>query len=67
MVIRRAPASMLFSRSSFTTETGRSMTSPAAIWPIVASSRIAMRPMAIPPLGGSIAGSARRVKQGLGG
>src|SRR6056297_387931 len=30
--IRRAPASRLFSASSLTTEAGRSMTSPAAIW-----------------------------------
>jgi hypothetical protein len=28
----RAPASMPFSSSSFTTEAGRSTTSPAAIW-----------------------------------
>ena len=34
-----APASRLFSTSSLTTETGRSMTSPAAICAIVASSR----------------------------
>ncbi len=31
-VTRRAPASMAFSTSSFTTEAGRSTTSPAAIW-----------------------------------
>src|SRR5438552_18347590 len=30
--ILRAPASMLFSMSSFTTEAGRSTTSPAATW-----------------------------------
>ena len=30
--IFRAPASMLFSTSSFTTEAGRSITSPAATW-----------------------------------
>jgi hypothetical protein len=34
-----APASSAFSTSSFTTESGRSMTSPAAICPIVAGSR----------------------------
>src|SRR5256885_4207318 len=32
MLIMRAPASMLFSTSSFSTEAGRSTTSPAAIW-----------------------------------
>src|SRR5690606_23641279 len=32
MSMRRAPASRLFSTSSLTTDAGRSMTSPAAIW-----------------------------------
>jgi len=32
MSMRCAPASRLFSANSFTTEAGRSMTSPAAIW-----------------------------------
>src|SRR5215471_12345347 len=32
MSILRAPASMLFSTNSFTTEAGRSTTSPAATW-----------------------------------
>src|SRR5450755_2256077 len=36
--IRVAPASSAFSTSSLTTERGRSMTSPAAIWPIVSGS-----------------------------
>jgi hypothetical protein len=36
---RLAPASSAFSTSSFTTEAGRSTTSPAAIWSISASSR----------------------------
>ena len=31
-LIRRAPASMLFSTSSLITDAGRSTTSPAAIW-----------------------------------
>ena len=34
-----APASMAFSRSSFTTDAGRSTTSPAAIWLTVSGSR----------------------------
>src|SRR5687767_3706246 len=32
MAMRRAPASIAFSTSSFTTDAGRSTTSPAAIW-----------------------------------
>ena len=32
IVMERAPASSEFSSNSFTTEAGRSMTSPAAIW-----------------------------------
>src|SRR5882724_8456423 len=39
-----APASSAFSISSFTTEAGRSMTSPAAIWPCTAGGRIAIFP-----------------------
>ena len=39
----RAPASMLFSTSSFTTDAGRSTTSPAAIWSATASGRMAIR------------------------
>src|SRR5206468_12813365 len=38
-----APASSAFSTSSFTTEAGRSTTSPAAIWSATALGRIAMR------------------------
>ena len=38
-----APASMEFSTSSFTTEAGRSTTSPAAIWFATASGSMAMR------------------------
>jgi len=37
-----APASMAFSRSSFTTEAGLSTTSPAAIWEAIVSGRILM-------------------------
>src|SRR5262249_21009041 len=39
-----APASSAFSTSSFTTEAGRSTTSPAAIWPWTAGGRTAIRP-----------------------
>ena len=39
----RAPASSAFSTSSFTTDAGRSTTSPAAIWSATASGRMAMR------------------------
>ena len=38
-----APASSAFSTSSFTTDAGRSTTSPAAIWSATASGRMAMR------------------------
>ena len=43
--ITEAPASMAFSASSFTTEAGRSMTSPAAIWLAVRSSNIIILPI----------------------
>ena len=39
----RAPASRAFSTSSFTTDAGRSTTSPAAIWSATAGGRTAMR------------------------
>src|ERR1700731_1002069 len=45
MRIRVAPASREFSRSSLTTEAGRSTTSPAAIWFATRSERMRMRPM----------------------
>src|SRR6266852_8661628 len=45
MVSRRAPASMAFSTSSFTTEAGRSTTSPAAIWFARSGGRRVMLPM----------------------
>src|SRR5205823_603312 len=41
--IFRAPASMLFSTSSFTTEAGRSTTSPAATWLARISGKSRMR------------------------
>ncbi len=41
------PASTAFSTSSFTTEAGRSTTSPAAIWLIVSESRRCIIPMAL--------------------
>ena len=44
--MRRAPASSEFSTSSFTTEAGRSMTSPAATWLATSSGSSAMRLMA---------------------
>src|SRR5438552_9810029 len=40
----RAPASSAFSTSSFTTEAGRSITSPAAICPCTAGGRTAILP-----------------------
>ena len=40
---RVAPASSAFSTSSFTTEAGRSTTSPAAIWSATASGRMDIR------------------------
>ena len=39
----RAPASIAFSTSSFTTDAGRSTTSPAAIWFTVAGSRMRIK------------------------
>ena len=42
---RDAPASTAFSTSSFTTDAGRSTTSPAAIWSATAASRTWMRPI----------------------
>ena len=45
MRMRVAPASREFSRSSLTTEAGRSTTSPAAIWFATRSERMRMRPM----------------------
>src|SRR5262245_5527089 len=42
----RACASMAFSRSSLTTDAGRSITSPAAIWLTTASGSVCTRPMA---------------------
>src|SRR6202789_3391309 len=45
MRMRVAPASREFSRSSLTTEAGRSTTSPAAIWFATTSERMRMRPM----------------------
>src|SRR6267143_1919801 len=45
-----APASIEFSTSSFTTEEGRSTTSPAAIWSATALGRIEIRDMVIPKL-----------------
>src|SRR6201996_6460803 len=45
MRMRVAPASREFSRSSLTTEAGRSTTSPAAIWFATRSDRMRMRPM----------------------
>src|SRR5215208_5097680 len=48
MEIRRAPASMAFSTSSFTTEAGRSTTSPAAIWLASSAGRSVMRPTSDP-------------------
>ena len=48
-----APASMAFSTSSFTTEAGRSTTSPAAIFPI--SSEDSLRISAIIAPYGSLA------------
>ena len=41
--MRRAPASTAFSTSSFTTEAGRSTTSPAAIWSTNASGSRSIR------------------------
>src|SRR5262245_17695775 len=46
-LIARAPASRLFSSNSFTTEAGRSTTSPAAIWLISVSGRIRMTDIAM--------------------
>ena len=43
--MRLAPASSAFSSSSFTTEAGRSTTSPAAIWLATWSGRMRMRPI----------------------
>src|SRR3954451_18489468 len=43
MSIDVAPASIAFSISSFTTDAGRSTTSPAAIWSATALGRTAMR------------------------
>ena len=45
ILIRAAPASSEFSSNSFTTEAGRSTTSPAAILLATASERTWMRPM----------------------
>src|SRR2546427_11299295 len=45
--ILRAPASMLFSMSSFTTEAGRSTTSPAATWLATASGNNRIRLISI--------------------
>ena len=63
-----APASRLFSRSSFTTEAGRSTTSPAAIWltSVSGSSRIAVigTRLALPRSGFDL-GAARRSHGGL--
>src|SRR5689334_8344562 len=42
--MRRAPASSAFSTSSFTTDAGRSITSPAAIWIASSCGRTRMRP-----------------------
>src|SRR5688500_4772818 len=44
-----APASSAFSRSSLTTEAGRSTTSPAAIWSATSLDSIAMRGTYAPP------------------
>src|SRR5690606_34317386 len=46
--IRSAPASMAFSISSFTTEAGRSTTSPAAIWLTSRSSKMRILPISSP-------------------
>ena len=40
--MREAPASSAFSTSSFTTEAGRSITSPAAIWFLTSSGSCAI-------------------------
>src|ERR1700736_6608526 len=48
--IADAPASIEFSTSSFTTEEGRSTTSPAAIWSATALGRIEIKDMLIPKL-----------------
>src|SRR5579862_983691 len=45
ILIRVAPASSAFSSISFTTDAGRSTTSPAAIWLATVSERTWMRPM----------------------
>src|SRR6185437_4956774 len=45
MRMRQAPASREFSRSSLTTDAGRSTTSPAAIWLATWSDRIRIRPI----------------------
>src|ERR1700687_3591252 len=45
-----APASMEFSTSSFTTDDGRSTTSPAAIWSATALGRIEIKDMMSPKL-----------------
>src|SRR3982074_2151033 len=48
--IAEAPASIEFSTSSFTTEEGRSTTSPAAIWSATALGRIEIKDMLVPKL-----------------
>src|ERR1700694_3322494 len=48
--IAGAPASMAFSTSSFTTEEGRSTTSPAAIWSATALGRMEIKDMLVPKL-----------------
>ena len=47
---RGRPASIAFSTSSFTTEDGRSTTSPAAIWSATALGRIEINGILIPKL-----------------
>src|SRR5829696_1369354 len=50
MTTRRAPASMAFSTSSFTTDAGRSTTSPAAIWLASSVGSRVIRPTSDPAL-----------------
>ncbi len=59
MAIRRAPASTAFSTSSLTTEAGRSITSPAAIWFARSGGRRWTR-LTATPAGGTARASSRK-------
>src|SRR3981189_2529463 len=56
ILIRVAPASMAFSTSSFTTEAGRSTTSPAAIWLARSAGSRVIFPTLAPAPGGKTGG-----------